>query len=78
MVINFTSGSTALHKAIINKHNETARLLLGHGADKDTSDTLGRCPVHFAAFNGDLDAAKLLIDKGARLDSADGMWHMYA
>ena len=56
---------TALFHAVANGRLDTARVLLGHGAnpEKQLSVAYGKItPMMLAAANGDLDMVKLLFD----------------
>lgn len=68
--------AAALAMAVINHHDEAARLCLLAGADPKqfmpvhTHST----PLHNAALNGDITIMKLLVEAGARLDVEDTLW----
>jgi ankyrin repeat protein len=58
-------GDFPLHVAVSQGRVAIARELLGHGAQVDVRDALGRTPLHVALANGKVPAAALLIESGA-------------
>lgn len=61
-------GLTALHRATTE---ETARLLLDHGADPNARTHAGNTPLHFAAQNMLVDVVNVLLEYGADVNSHD-------
>ena len=57
-------GANALNLALINKHLETAFLLIKAGISVHTPDKKNRTPLMLAVSQGSLELTKLLIDKG--------------
>ena len=47
------NGGTLLQLAVVEQHAAIARLLVQHGAGKDTADNLGRTPLSMAEKTGD-------------------------
>ena len=58
-------GQTALMWALEERHPETARILIEHGADIHAHSKNGFTPLLYAARQGDLESASLLVEKGA-------------
>jgi hypothetical protein len=61
-------GRTALHQAAANGNVELLELLLSHGAQIDSFNSIGETPLHYAARFGSLKAVKILINEGAWID----------
>ncbi len=61
-------GRTALHQAAVNGNINVLKLLLSHGAQVNSFNSLNETPLHFAARFGQLSALKVLIAHGARLN----------
>lgn len=72
--INVTVGdarNTPLHLAIRTRNDDIAALLLGHDADVNICNRLGRTPLHEAARVGSLRMVKQLIPQGANVNASD-------
>ncbi|VDB88494.1 unnamed protein product [Peniophora sp. CBMAI 1063] len=63
-------GGSALHRAALEGRIEMCRLLLGHGALIDSTDSSGDTPVHDAARRGHSDVVRMLFEHSAA-DGAD-------
>ena len=50
---------------------ETARLLIGRGADVNARNKSGDTPLHTAAWRGNMEVAKLLLGEGALINAKD-------
>ncbi|KAF5132751.1 putative ankyrin repeat protein [Metarhizium anisopliae] len=61
-------GRTPLMYAAENRHEATARLLLGYGADIEANDKTGQTPLFFAAVSGHEGIVQLLLERGADVD----------
>ncbi|KFG86104.1 hypothetical protein MANI_109978 [Metarhizium anisopliae] len=61
-------GRTPLMYAAENRHEATARLLLGYGADIEANDKKGQTPLFFAAVSGHEGIVQLLLERGADVD----------
>lgn len=71
---NSTVGNqqnTALHLAIRTGNDEIAALLIGHNADVNQCNKLGRSPLHEAARAGSLRMVRQLLPQGAMVNAAD-------
>ena len=64
-------GVTPLHGASKNGEVETARILLGHGADTSAKSKQICTPLHFAALGGHLKVIQLLLGKEVNLNAQD-------
>jgi ankyrin repeat protein len=58
-------GDSALHRAAMEGHTETARALIERHANVNARDDLGDRPLHWAADGGHMDMIRLLLEKGA-------------
>ena len=58
-------GQTALMWAVAENHLETARALIGHGADIHARSMGGFTPLLFAAQQGNLDSARIMLAEGS-------------
>ena len=65
------NGWTPLHGAAWWGHTETAKFLIGSGADVDAQGAAGNTPLHQAAEKGHKEIIKLLIAKGADVNAKD-------
>jgi ankyrin repeat protein len=61
-------GRTALHEAAVVGNVRLMEVLISHGAQVDSENSIGETPLHFAARFGKLGALKLLISHGAAID----------
>lgn len=59
---------TALH---IARDAKTAEFLIQHGADIESTNTLGQTPLMWAAKRGNLDVTQCLVEQGAKLETKD-------
>ena len=50
---------------------ESARFLIGLGADVNAANASGQTALHSAAYMGGMNLVRLLVDRGARLDVQD-------
>jgi ankyrin repeat protein len=66
-----SDGTPALHWSVRYGDADTARLLIGAGADVKRASRLDVTPLALAAANGDAAMMRLLIDAGADAKSAD-------
>ena len=64
-------GTPALHWLVRVDDLETARLLIGAGADAKLADRYGVTPLYLACSNGNAAMVRLLLDAGADPNSAD-------
>jgi ankyrin repeat protein len=64
-------GQTPLHRASIENHIETAKLLIEAGADVKAKDKWGATPLHWASVKNSIELAVLLIEKGADVGAKD-------
>ena len=54
---------------------DVVRLLLDHGADKETQDSeYGQSSLSWAAERGNVDVVRLLLDRGADKETRDSEW----
>lgn len=60
-----------LFHAIQHAHTDTARALIGYGADIEQLDAYGVSPLSVAAFVGDVAACSLLLEHGAHYTQRD-------
>lgn len=65
---DLADGSTPLHNALKNGHENIAKFLIAEGADINASDRDGTKPLHLAVMKGFLKVAELLIAKGANVN----------
>ena len=70
------NGSTPLHFASRNGHEQVVRVLLDKGADANAMfKDDGWTPLHFASQNGYEQVVRMLLDKGADVNAKDiGGW----
>ena len=68
-------GNTPLHLTCQKGHVETAKLLLGYGADVVDGEKLWNkhTPLHLAAASGHMAVVELLISHNAPVDCKDEM-----
>lgn len=64
-------GSTALLEAVKNGHENTASLLLQHGAQLCMKETLAASNLCQAVFDGDILLLKRLLGAGIQVNAAD-------
>jgi ankyrin repeat protein len=64
-------GNTPLHLAIIQGHQEWARILLNHGARPDIKNDKGETPLHLASYYNRKKIASLLLEKIEIVDEAN-------
>ncbi len=63
-------GRTALHRAVLNEHAETASFLLAHDAPIEAKDHFGNTALHYAAIiKGSVTLLKLLLVNNAQIDA---------
>jgi ankyrin repeat protein len=73
---NDENGSIG-QKDVINGHTayprtlETVRILIDHGANPNSVDTLGMTPLMHAASDNNIEVMKLLIEKGVDINAVD-------
>ncbi|HKA06229.1 MAG TPA: ankyrin repeat domain-containing protein [Gemmataceae bacterium] len=66
------NGITLLHEAADRGQTETAKLLIGHGAEVDARTNYGYTPFQWAAQSGHLETVRLLIKSGAEIRGERG------
>ncbi|HEX5110106.1 MAG TPA: ankyrin repeat domain-containing protein [Vicinamibacterales bacterium] len=66
-----TDGSPALHWFVRVSDVDSARLLIGAGANAKLANRLGVTPLALASANGDTAMMRLLIDAGADVNDVD-------
>ncbi|OQR86170.1 hypothetical protein THRCLA_10567 [Thraustotheca clavata] len=66
-------GTTPLHLAAQQGHDEVVEMLLECGALTDTKDIGGSTPLHRAAKNGHAKVAILLLKHGANKEALDNV-----
>ncbi|XP_050302900.1 uncharacterized protein LOC126740776 isoform X2 [Anthonomus grandis grandis] len=62
---------TSLHLSVKNKHVNTAKILLEHGADVNKADSKGSTSLEIAAANGCLKLVKLLLTFKATIQTGE-------
>jgi ankyrin repeat protein len=62
-------GSTPLHFAAWQNHDDLAELLLTKAADVNAKNAGGRTPLHWASWNGNRKMAELLLARGADVNA---------
>lgn len=62
-------GLTPLHQAVLDGELDTARELLGHGANTEAIDKDHRTAIHMAAENGHVEILTMLLAAGARIEA---------
>ena len=62
---------TLLHLAAKHDAGDTTRMLIGHGADVNSTDSDGRAPLHWAARHDSHRVASVLLGNGARTEIQD-------
>ena len=72
LTVRDTRGRTLLHRAIANRRDRVAVLLLSKGHDVDAKDDRGQTPLHQATANGN-DMVWLLLQFGADVRIKDDM-----
>jgi cytohesin len=72
-----STGESALHAAIAERHGDVATLLVEKGADVNVRNTPSRfTPLHFLAANlHDRNLAELMIQRGADVNAKDQAGH---
>lgn len=74
------TGRSCLHALLQLSHTNAeqlalqkniAMMLIKHGIDMNSRDTLGRTPCHLASEKGNIDMLKLLIDHGGDVSVVD-------
>jgi ankyrin repeat protein len=66
-----TDGTPALHWFVRLSDVDSAKLLIGAGANPTLANRLGVTPLALAAANGDTPMMRLLIDAGANVNDVD-------
>ena len=61
-------GFISFHYAIHNNNQETAELLISHGANINEKDNDGNTTLHYTAINNCQEIAKLLISAGLNIN----------
>ena len=64
-------GSTPLHNAAKEGHNEIAELLIAGSAEVNAKDNYGKTPLHRAVQEGYMEIVELLIAKGADVNATN-------
>lgn len=59
----------ALHWAVGNGYEQVGKLLIVHGADKDSKTSKGMSPLHCAAVANHLNAVRMLLGHGVDMNS---------
>eukprot|EP00050_Salpingoeca_kvevrii_P005176 m.272873 g.272873 ORF g.272873 m.272873 type:complete len:141 (-) comp11088_c1_seq19:21-443(-) len=72
-VLLLQQGWTPLHQAANYDFQESAVLLLAHGADIHCKNRSGETPLHRAAINGCMNTAVLLITHHADINCANNV-----
>ncbi|KAL3274655.1 hypothetical protein HHI36_016035 [Cryptolaemus montrouzieri] len=65
------SGMTPLSVAVIAAHEESAKILLEHGADPNIADNHGKTPLSFSVSAGNTEVTQLLLEYGADVNVVD-------
>eukprot|EP01024_Parvocaulis_polyphysoides_P048309 TRINITY_DN4597_c0_g1_i2.p3 TRINITY_DN4597_c0_g1~~TRINITY_DN4597_c0_g1_i2.p3 ORF type:complete len:170 (+),score=26.14 TRINITY_DN4597_c0_g1_i2:194-703(+) len=63
----YAGGSTALHLASANGHEQVCQILLDAGSDPNAKNQNGSTPLHWAAVNNQAEVVRLLLQHGAQL-----------
>lgn len=66
--IHGLNGSTALHEAAREGHEDAVRMLLDHGAAVNAQSKSGTTPLSLAAQRGHIDVVQLLVKRKADLN----------
>ncbi|VVC90980.1 unnamed protein product [Leptidea sinapis] len=64
-------GTSPLHFAASNNHEETCAVLLRAGVSRDARTKVERTPLHMAAYAGHAGVITLLLSHGALVDCRD-------
>jgi len=65
------TGKTALHRAVVQGHIETIKVLVSAGADLDALDEHKRSPLHFAVASEQVDLVQILVQGGGNAHVKD-------
>ncbi len=70
--VNFRNdkGDSLIMLACYHGHLDTARILLGAGADPNVANDQGQTPLAGVAYKGYLEIAQLLLEHGAHVEGA--------
>ncbi|GFN83390.1 ankyrin [Plakobranchus ocellatus] len=66
-----STGTTALHKAVLSRNNEAIQLLMKAGPHLEARDLRGRTPLYLAANKGNVNAIDVLKTYGADMRAVD-------
>ncbi|CAG2245199.1 ANK [Mytilus edulis] len=66
-----SDGKTALHLAVLHRHQHIAEMLLQQKADVHLRDSDSRSAIHIACNNGDLHMVELLIKHKAHINKKE-------
>ncbi|VDI18169.1 Hypothetical predicted protein [Mytilus galloprovincialis] len=66
-----SDGKTALHLAVLHRHQHIAEILLQQKADVHLRDSDSRSAIHIACNNGDLHMVDMLIKHKAHINKRD-------
>ncbi|GFN83391.1 ankyrin homolog [Plakobranchus ocellatus] len=66
-----STGSTALHAAVLSQNNEAIHMLMKAGPHLEARDLRGRTPLLTAAYKGNVNAINMLKSYGADMRAVD-------
>lgn len=66
-------GTSPLHVAATNNHNETCDALINAGISKNARTKVDRTPLHFAAYEGHESIVRLLLQHECEVDAKVGL-----
>lgn len=64
-------GTSPLHKAALNGHYETAKILLSSGCSRDARTKVEKTALHLAASGGHPNVVELLLQTNAEVNCVD-------